>query len=238
LSDSRINKTDTNSPRKAQAERRRDSMSLILDCAEARFAENGFNGVTLNEVAAEAGIATSLMRYYFGDKRELFRAVFLRRGPEINARRLEERARYLARAEGELELEPLIKCFTGPAFEKMAQDQGWRNYMAIVAYVNSSRGFLHALMAETFDEVSLVFIADLRTIFPEAREEELYWGYHFMTGQYTFSLGRTGRIDGLSKGLVKSDDVLAIADLLPLSAAAGIRAICTRNAETSGRSPR
>lgn len=204
-------------------------MSRILDCAELRFAENGFNGVTLNEVAAEAGVATALMRYYFGDKRELFRAVFLRRGPEINAVRLKLMAEYRAQARGKLELEPLIACFTRPAFERMAQDSGWRNYLAIVAYVNSSRGFLHDLMAETFDKVSLEFIADLRTIFPDAAEEELYWGYHFMTGQYTFSLGRTGRVDGLSNGLVSSDDVLAIADRLPFSAAAGIRAICARS---------
>lgn len=204
-------------------------MALILDCAEARFAENGFDGVTLNEVAAEAGVATALMRYYFGDKRELFRAVFLRRGAEINELRLAERAKYLAQAEGKLQLEPLIRCFTWPAFEKMAADQGWRNYLSIVAYVNSSRGFFHDLMAETFDKVSLEFIADLRQIFPDTPDQELFWAYHFMTGQYTFSLGRTGRVDALSNGLVSSEDVLAIAERLPISAAAGIRAICCRN---------
>lgn len=206
-------------------------MSLILDCAEARFAENGFNGVTLNEVAAEAGVDTSLMRYYFGDKKQLFTAVFKRRGPIINEMRLKAMADYRAAAGDAFELEGIVDAFMRPCFETMAADQGWRNYWAIVAYVNSSRGFLHALMSETFDAVSHELLADLRRIFPDVAAKELFWSYQFLTGTFTFSLGRTGRVDALSKGLVSSEDARAIADRLPIAIAAGIRALCNGRAD-------
>ncbi len=209
----------------AQAERRRASMTLILDKAESLFAEKGY-GVTLNEVAENAGVDTALMRYYFGDKEQLFRAVFLRRGVVINELRLKAMADYRSTAGADFSLEGIVSAFVRPAFEKMHEDEGWRNYVAIVSYVNSSRGVLHSLMSETFDHVSHELIADLRRLFPEAPETEIYWAYHFLTGTFTFSLGQTGRIDTLSGGLVSSKDALAIAERLPVTIAAGIRALC------------
>ena len=70
--------------RRSHAESRHASMTLILDCAEAEFAEKGYNGATLTSVAELARVDTSLMRYYFGDKERLFEAVFMRRAPASN----------------------------------------------------------------------------------------------------------------------------------------------------------
>ena len=201
-------------------------MTLILDCAEAEFAHQGYNGATLAGVAKLAGIDTALMRYYFGDKEQLFVAVFKRRGPASNRLRLDAMAAYRAAAGADMTLEGIIDAFTRPAFELAANDEGWRNYCAIVAYVNSSQGFLHELMADTFDEVSRELIADLRALLPDAREQDLYWAYHFMTGTYTFSLGATERIDTISGGAVSSRDFGAIARRLPVVIGAGIRAMC------------
>jgi AcrR family transcriptional regulator len=222
-------------PRKAQSERRRESMTLILDKAEAMFAEKGFN-VPLVEVGEYAGVDTALMRYYFGDKEELFRAVFARRGAAINELRLKALRDY--RQEGDrMTLEGVIDAFVRSPFEKMHEDEGWRNYMAIVSYVNSSRGFLHKLMSETFDHVSHELIADMKRLLPDATEDEIYWGYHFLTGSFTFSLGDTGRIDKLSGGRVSSGDVLEIANRLPIVIAAGIRAMCADGAKRRALSP-
>jgi AcrR family transcriptional regulator len=203
-------------------------MTLIMDTAEALFAEAGYNGVTLNEVAQAAGVDTSLMRYYFGDKQQLFRAVFRRRGPEINDLRLKAMAEYREAAGKNLQLEGVIDAFVRPVFLKMIEEEGWRNYMAIVAYVNSSRGALHTLMGETFHYVSREFIADLRRIYPDVAETELYWSYHFVTGAFTFSLGQTRRMDVLSEGLISSSDSMAILERFPLALAGAIRAICER----------
>lgn len=224
--------------RKSQGERRQKSMTLIMDTAEALFAEEGFNGVTLNDVAQAAGVDASLMRYYFGDKQQLFRAVFRRRGPEINDLRLKAMARYREAAGKNLQLEGVIDAFVRPVFLKMIEDEGWRNYMAIVAYVNSSRGSLHTLMGETYHYVSREFIADLRRIYPKVAESELYWSYHFVTGAFTFSLGQTRRMDVLSEGLISSSDSMAILERFPIALAGAIRAICERPEATRPPRPR
>jgi AcrR family transcriptional regulator len=215
--------------RRAQADRRRESMTLILDKAEAVFAEKGYN-VPLVEVGEYAGVDTALMRYYFGDKQELFRAVFARRGAVINELRLTAMREYRAAAGARMTLDGIIDAFVRPAFQKMHEDEGWRNYMAIVAYVNSSRGFLHELMSETFDHVSHELLRDMRRLLPDAAEEDIYWAYHFLTGAFTFSLGDTGRVDTLSEGVVSSKDALAIADRLPVLIAEGIREMCRSRA--------
>jgi AcrR family transcriptional regulator len=212
--------------RKPNAERREESMTLILDHAEAEFAHKGYNGTTLASVAEIAGVDTALMRYYFGDKEKLFAAVFRRRGPKINAARYEALDAYRARYGDKGTLEGLIDAFVRPGFEMAQLDEGHRNYAAIVAYVNSSKGAMHSLMSEVFDELSAVLIADMQRLMPDAPREAIYWGYHFLTGAFTFSLGQTGRIDRISAGAVSSSDFAGIADRLPAFVAAGIRALC------------
>lgn len=216
----------TATARKPNAERREESMTLILDHAEAEFAHKGYNGTTLASVAEIAGVDTALMRYYFGDKEQLFAAVFRRRGPKINAARYEALDAYRALHGDDGTLEGLIDAFVRPGFEMAQRDEGHRNYAAIVAYVNSSKGAMHSLMSEVFDEVSTVLIADMQRLMPDAPREAIYWGYHFLTGAFTFSLGQTGRIDRISKGEVTSSDFAGIADRLPAFVAAGIRALC------------
>ncbi|MPS70037.1 MAG: TetR/AcrR family transcriptional regulator [Novosphingobium sp.] len=201
-------------------------MTLILDHAEAEFASKGYNGTTLASVAAMAGVDTALMRYYFGDKEQLFAAVFRRRGPLINAARYEALEAYRREYGDKGTLEGLIDAFVRPGFDMAQRDEGHRNYAAIVAYVNSSKGAMHSLMSEVFDEVSQVLIADMQRLMPQAPIETLYWGYHFLTGAFTFSLGQTGRIDRISKGEVRSSDFAGIADRLPAFVAGGIRALC------------
>lgn len=210
-------------------------MALILDHAEAEFARNGYTGTTLARVAELAGIDTALMRYYFGDKERLFTAVFKRRGPVSNRLNLASMAAYRESAGENMTLEGIIDAFTRPSFELGVNNEGWRNYAAIVAYVNSSRGWLHQLMSETFDKVSQQLIADLRKVLPDAREQDLYWAYHFMTGAYTFSLGQTERIDWISGGMVSSGDFAAIGRRLPIVIGAGIRAMCEQGAALDAR---
>jgi AcrR family transcriptional regulator len=211
--------------RRPQAESRHASMTLILDCAEAEFAEKGYNGATLASVAQLAGVDTSLMRYYFGDKEQLFEAVFMRRAPASNGLRQKAMADYRSSAGDKMTLEGIIDAFTRPVFELGAQDEGWQNYLAIVAYVSTSRGIHRKLMTRAFDHVSYEMIADMKRLLPNAQEEDLYWAYFFMSGLYTFSLGQTERIGMLSKGKVSAMDFAGISRRLPIMVSAGIRAM-------------
>jgi hypothetical protein len=63
-----------------------------------------------------------------------------------------------------------------PGLELSIRDSGWRNYDAIVAYVNSSGGELRRLMSEVFGDTAHLFLDYVRKVLPDASEEELYWG--------------------------------------------------------------
>lgn len=54
---------------------RRLSESAILRAAERVFARAGFGGATMADIADEAGLPKANLHYYFGSKRELYRAV-------------------------------------------------------------------------------------------------------------------------------------------------------------------
>ena len=52
-----------------------DFRTRLLDAATPLFAEKGFNGVSVREIARDAGVNVSLISYYFGGKEGLYAAV-------------------------------------------------------------------------------------------------------------------------------------------------------------------
>lgn len=57
----------------------------VLDIAHARFAEHGFGAVTMDDVAADAGVTKPLLYAYFGNKERLYLACLERAGDALFA---------------------------------------------------------------------------------------------------------------------------------------------------------
>ncbi len=51
----------------------------ILEAAERLFAEHGFDGTSVRDIAAEAGVNLAMISYYFGSKEGLLGALFTHR---------------------------------------------------------------------------------------------------------------------------------------------------------------
>ncbi|MDT7684392.1 MAG: hypothetical protein QOG57_4702, partial [Pseudonocardiales bacterium] len=64
-----------------------DRRNRILDAAERVFAEEGYHGTTLREIAKVADVKLSLIGYHFESKLALYTAVFVRR-QHVNEERL------------------------------------------------------------------------------------------------------------------------------------------------------
>lgn len=200
-------------PKKAprtKAEQRAETMEQILDAAELLFSKHGLYGVTLRDVALKVGVHTSLMHYYFEDKLALFNAVFARRAKVTSDRRMKALDEYEKRAAGKPTVEGALHVFLDTDFDLYIEgDEGLRNYAAFCAQLaNTPEGA--ELFDQHFDPVVLRLVALLKKSLPDVSKRDIFWGYHFVTGSLMHSLARSGRIDRLSGGLCKSDDLKAV----------------------------
>lgn len=203
----------------------------ILDAAEALFAERGFDGVTLRQIASSAGVDVALANYHFGKKLELFDAVFERRAALLNQSRLDALRKVQAeQADSGPSVEQIIEAFLRPLeLTQETADPGWRHYLALIAYVNNSTYWGKRMMSKLFDDLVQEFIAALRQALPTASDQDLYWCYHNLSGALTLTLAQTERIDTLSGGLCQSSDFQAAYDHMIPFVAAGFRKVCGAN---------
>ena len=203
-----------------------DLRRAILDAAEQLFSAHGFYGVTTRQVAAEAGVDTALIHYYFDSKRGLFDAVFARLAEILNIERSAALSAYEAANAGALSARGVIAAFIDPLVERALRGEaGWKNYFRLVALVNNTPAWGGETMHRFFDPVVHQFIDTLRKVMPQAQSPDLYWGYQFLTGSMMLALSETGRIDQLSEGLCRSTDLAAVRARLFDYCAAGFEAI-------------
>ena len=211
--------------RRTKAEQRAETLGGILDAAEDLFSQRGLYGVTLKDVAKQADVHTSLLHYYFDDKRNLFEAVFARRAGETSSRRMAALDQYELESGGKPTVEGALHAFLDTDLDLYMQGgKPWMNYAAFGARASMTPEGAE-LMDVHFDPVVLRLVAILKRALPDYSDEDIFWGYHFVTGALMNSLARTGRIDRLSGGLCHSDDFSAIKQRMARFMATGFLAL-------------
>lgn len=215
----------TKQRRRTKAEQRAESLEQILDAAEYLFSKRGFDGVTLRDVAQRVGIHTTLLHYYFKDKSALFRTAFERRAGVTSGLRMAALEAYEAEAGDHPTVEGALHAFLDTDLDLYREGgEGWMNYAAFGARIsNTPEGA--ELMDEYFDPVVLKLVGILKRALPDYSEEDVFWGYHFVTGALMNTLAHTGRIDRLSGGLCHSDDFLAVKQRMARFMAAGFHSL-------------
>jgi AcrR family transcriptional regulator len=213
--------------RRTKAEQRAETLELILDSAEHLFARHGLHGVTLKDVGKQAEVHTSLLHYYFDDKKAIFDAVFARRAAVTAERRMAALDAYEEACEGQPTVEGALHAFLDTDLDLyIGGGEGWRNYAMLGAQVAMTPEWGAKLFDTHFDPVVLRLIDLLKRALPGCPEETIFWGYHFVTGGLVQTLARTGRIDALSGGLCKSDDFAAVKAHMARFMAGGFMAVC------------
>src|SRR5690606_5039241 len=103
----------------------------ILKAAEQLFADHGFHGVTLRQIADAARVPLALVGYYFGRKQELLRAIFAhRRHCHLDRIELIETARcHASRHDGLLRI---VEAFVLPMLQLRRQAET-RSYIRLLA---------------------------------------------------------------------------------------------------------
>ncbi len=215
------------SVRVTKAAQRAEMMEQILDTAEELFSKHGLYGVTLKDVAHQVGVHHTLLNYYFEDKKKLFDTVFARRAVVTSSLRMKALDEYDEATGGKPTLEGALRAFLDTDLDLYINGgQRWKNYGALGAQVANTPEWGAALMDRHFDPVVLRLISLLKKALPHCTEEDIFWGYHFVTGALLLTLARTGRIDKLSGGICKSEDFAAVKKRMATFMAGGFLAVC------------
>ncbi len=206
---------------------REASIERILDAAEQLFAEFGYHGVTLKDVAAKIGVSSALIHYHFNGKESIFDAVWARKAPISVHNRLEAMRRYAQEVGDKVTVEGALGAWIEADLKVHIEDRKqWEAFGKIAAQANSASGWGAEKMTKYFNPVVLPLIELLKKAMPECDEDVIFWGYHFVSGAMTHNMARTGRLDELSNGLCSSDDFASISQYMARFMAAGFRAIC------------
>ena len=200
----------------------------ILDAAEDLFSKRGFDGVTMREVAELANVDAALAHYYFATKQGLFDSVLERRAELVFSERMEAFDLYEATSGEKVTVEGAVAAFVIPLLERARKgDEGWKNYFRLLALVNNDASHVAQSIMTYFDPLVHRLITVVKRALPEAGDEELFWCFHFLTGSLTLALSRTGRLDRVSGGRCRSDDLASIEPRMVEYCAAGFRGVCS-----------
>lgn len=201
-----------------KVDRRRapETAARILDSAEMLFSWRGFYGVSLREIAADAGVQLALSHYHFGSKENLFGAVIERRADEhaagisaaLAAARQVEGSRRIRR-------EAIIRALISPIAERsMRGGPGWKNYIRLLAFVanHPQEEEYVSPFRDHYDSLIDAFIRALVDIHPEMAALDVQWGFFFYQAATTHILVESGMLDRQSQGVLRSADLDMMVD--------------------------
>ena len=196
----------------------------ILTAAEHLFTARGFAGVTMREVARRASTNVASAHYHFGSKEGLVIEMLRHRIAPINA----ERLRLLDEAKHQSGGKPLkpIVIFTAlllPIGQAATGSKGPDSrFMQLVGRsFTEPASFLEKVHRRLFQELSDIFMVELRRSHPDAQEEDLFWNLHFVVATMLGALANHRRLAPFSGGLCKDKDVAEMIQRLIVFAAGG-----------------
>lgn len=186
----------------------------LVAAAERLFAERGFNGVSVREIAAAAAVNPASVGYYFRGKEGLLAEVYRRHCQPMN----EERFRMLAAAYERARppaIAAVLEAFIRPALRLTGGDKApVTRLRAVLSAENSA--LLDKLVAENFDQSSARFIDALAECLPHLARDDLYWRFHFLLGTVYYTASGPHRIRTLSRGRCDpSDPDAVLRELIP-----------------------
>jgi AcrR family transcriptional regulator len=177
----------------------------ILDAAEVTFADLGYAGTTLREVAEKAKVTQALISYYFGSKYGLFEEVFLRRGRKISDARMENLGA-LKRGGKALQVREILQAFFTPTLALRATPEG-RAFIRLQARLHTEPPEIsYKLRNEAYDVSTRAYVAAIWSALPYLSEKDVYWRVTLMVGAYMYAFSDTHRLEELAKGVCNPDD--------------------------------
>lgn len=211
--------------RKGEAKR-----EAILDAAEQIFAERGYHGTSLRDVAAAAHAGIGLLNYYFSTKAELFRQVVLRRRDVLQARVAASLQGVATdgdpREAGANVIRAFLAAFLGIC---VGDDAGLRNYVRLTSRFMTAydEPELHDPLT-SLHSITQLFVDKLRAVYPHTNERRFHAALYAIEASLIFMVQDPGFLDELSGGHHRAAEIDRIVDDLVPFFAGGLQGIAGR----------
>lgn len=203
-----------------------ETRTRILDAAEELFMQHGFEGTSMRQLTARAGVNLAAVNYHFGSKDALIEAVFKRRLDPMNA----ERVAALDALEKDgpaLTSVDIIRAFVVPSLRLIEDAKGGgRNFIRLLGrtYTEPAKA-VRALIGQMYAPTMERYKRALERALPQMPADELVWRMHFMFGTLAYTLAATDTVQ-LIAGCKPEDryDARLLEERLTVFLAAGLHA--------------
>jgi AcrR family transcriptional regulator len=190
------------------AVRKPNMREAILCAAEELFSTNGFNAVSVRDIAQAAGANPGSVTYHFKTKDGLLLEIYRRHCGPMNRRRSELLAAAGRVRDLQDRLEAIVRAYVLPAFSSGSDLAGGGARFTRLRAVMSAEGNEVAgrIIAQTFDDTSHAFIDAIVESLPQIPRNEIVWRSHFLLGALYYTLVTPERVSRLSRGEADGDD--------------------------------
>lgn len=183
------------------------AQTRILAAAEELFADSGFHGTSLRQIALKAGVPVALVSYHFDGKIGVYRAIFELRTPVVVEQRKAGLALAALETDPERKLEMVIKAMLVPML-RLRITEGSNYFGTLLAReTNDPCSVGRGIIQEMLDPVAREVIAQIGQILPDRSRAEINWAYQMIAGTMAYVMSDSGRIARLSDGVADPNDV-------------------------------
>jgi AcrR family transcriptional regulator len=212
--------------RKEPHSRKPNMREAILAAAEELFSTNGFNAVSVRDIAQAAGANPGSVTYHFKTKDGLLLEIYRRHCGPMNHRRAELLAAAKRVRDLQDRLEAIVRAYVLPAFSSGSDLAGGGARFTRLRAVMSAEGneVARKIIAQTFDDISHSFIDAIGDSLPHIPRTEIVWRCHFLLGALYYSLVTPERVSRLSRGETDGSDAASAIEQLVRSTVASLQA--------------
>jgi AcrR family transcriptional regulator len=180
----------------------------ILIAAEELFSTNGFNAVSVRDIAHAAGANPGSVTYHFKTKDGLLLEIYRRHCGPMNLRRSELLAAAKRVRDLQDRLEAIVRAYVLPAFTSGGDLAGGGARFTRLRAVMSAEGneVARRIIAQTFDDTSHAFIDAIHESLPHIPRKDIVWRSHFLLGALYYTLVTPERVSRLSRGAADGSD--------------------------------
>src|SRR5215813_1380382 len=206
--------------------RKPNMREAILCAAEDLFSTNGFNAVSVRDIAQAAGANPGSVTYHFKTKDGLLLEIYRRHCGPMNQRRAELLAAARRVRDPQDRLEAIVRAYVLPAFSSGSDLAGGGARFTRLRAVMSAEGneVARHIIAQTFDDTSHAFVDAIHESLPHIPRTEIVWRCHFLLGALYYSLVTPERVARLSRGEADGTDAASAIEQLVRATVASLQA--------------